>query len=551
MGFLFQGSGGTQQAQQQNASSNQSTTQSPEYMQYVNQILQQAQGLGQTPYQGYDVSKMFAPFTDAQNQAFGQIQQNASGAYQPYYNAASGALGNVAGYNPQTSAQPALDQAGAATRPWDAGQGFLTQSAGAWNNPQTQSSYMDPYTSGAIGRANQLTEQNFAENTMPTLNSQFVKGQGQLGRQNYQNMVGRATRDLGNTESGNAMTMENQAYWNAANQFNTDQSRMQSAGSQLGSLANTNMGALTNLASTNANITSGAINSGIGMAGAYSNLGGALSNTNLINNQALLAAGNQQQQQNQLPLTAQYQQFQQAQQWPFQMVNFMNAAQRGLTIPQYQSGQQSSTSGVTGSSTSNPSIAGDIFGTLGAINTLGSSTDASGKTTGGIPNIYNAVTGPSTSGQQYGPPAPQQQTAARGGRIRGYAQGGPAFGPIVSPTMGGASRPRVPSIGALGKVGISGLMGRRGTQGAQRKFDVGGSVPVKRGIMSRKKPPAPQGMGPPGGMPMPPMGAPGGLPLPPAAGRGALGGLPPPGPPGGIPMPPRGGPPPGALSAMR
>jgi uncharacterized membrane protein YdfJ with MMPL/SSD domain len=88
MGFLFQGSGGTQQAQQQNASSNQSTTQSPEYMQYVNQILQQAQGLGQTPYQGYDVSKMFAPFTDAQNQAFGQIQQNASGAYQPYYNAA-------------------------------------------------------------------------------------------------------------------------------------------------------------------------------------------------------------------------------------------------------------------------------------------------------------------------------------------------------------------------------------------------------------------------------------------------------------------------------
>jgi hypothetical protein len=94
-------------------------------------------------------------------------------------------------------------------------------------------------------------------------------------------------------------------------------------------------------------------------------------------------------------------------------------------------------------------------------------------------------------------------------------------------------------------------MGRRGTQGAQRKFDVGGSVPVKRGIMSRKKPPAPQGMGPPGGMPMPPMGAPGGLPLPPAAGRGALGGLPPPGPPGGIPMPPRGGPPPGALSAMR
>src|SRR5215475_7974939 len=109
MSFLFGSSGGQQQQQQQQQ---QQTTQStastsyPDwYQSYVQNILGQAQGLGTTPFLAYDVNKMFAPFSADQQQAFQQIRNNQN-AYQPYIQAGTGALNNVAGLNPYAQGMP-------------------------------------------------------------------------------------------------------------------------------------------------------------------------------------------------------------------------------------------------------------------------------------------------------------------------------------------------------------------------------------------------------------------------------------------------------------
>jgi hypothetical protein len=491
LGGLFGGSGGSAQAQTTNTQQNTSTQYPQWYDDYTRSTLQRAQEAAAKPRESYDTSKMFAPLNNDQQVAFANIRANPA-VFANYANRATGALDAVNAYDPTAAARPALDEAGRSIRPWDAGSANIGASAQGWNDPRVQASYTDPYIGGAIGRANDITTRDFLQKTMPGITSQFAKGTGQLGRGNYNTMTGRAIRDFSNEMSGNDLSMMDKAYWQGAGQFNSDQARRQAAGVAQGNLANTNMGALRDLGIANANVTTQGVQSGINKGDAYLRLGQGINTTNLANAGALRDVGNQEQQQAQLPLTADYQNWLAQQQYPFQMVNFLNSAARGFQIPQTTSGNTQTTQDSTGTSSGTPSVAGSILGTAGAINTLGSSTspvvtDASGKTTGGqttggLSNIYNWGKGLFNS-------SPDQATVARGGRIK----------------------PRKARGGAL----------------SRRDFDVGGTVPVTRGVRARNKPklpmgPPPMGMappgpfsGPPGGAlpPMPPMGPP----------RGALG----------------------------
>ena len=339
---------------------------------------------------------------------------------------------------------------------------------------------------------------------MPGINDQFVKSGGGLGRGRYQEFASRAVRDLANEQSGNAQTTMANNYWQGANQFNTDMSRFGQTGAQLGSLAGSSMGALGNLGSQAANVTSGAINSGTGLASAYSGLGGALSNMNQQNAGFLNQMGQQQQQQAQLPLSADYQQFQNAAQWPFQMVNFMNAAQRGLQIPTNQNTQTQQSQSQSASSSASPF--GSILAGAGALGSIPGVSDWVGK-------LFSGGSGTSPQEQSGFPGASNGAHTGglrRGGAVSRFAQGGPAFGPTVEPR---------------------GVLSRRA-----RRFAVGGSVPVVRGARDasmRRMQGRMQGMppggalggagGPPMGMPPGALGGAGrGLPMPPPPGAGAL-----------------------------
>lgn len=393
MGFLtsaFTGGGGNQSSSTSTTNSTQNTDYTPQYDAYVNNILSQAQALGNTPFPAYDVNSMFAPFNATQNQAFSQVGANQN-SYMPYINSATGALNSAQGYNPVSAAQPYFNGALNTPTAYQAGSPYVAASAQGWN-PQSAAAYTNPFLGGALGYSTQLAQQNLMENVLPGINDSFVKSGGGLGGDRNQDFLARATRDFNNAQIGQYNTAAANNYWQGANQFNTDQSRMLTAGSTLGGLANQTQGTLGQLGTAAAGVQGQGITGATGLANAYSGLGGALSNLGLTNTNALLQVGNQQQQQAQQPLTAGYNQFQQAVQWPFQLVNFMNSAQRGLQIPTTTTTNSTTNATQTGSSESSPSAAGGILGTLGGLNSI-FGTSANSQTgqpaQGGLSNIWN------------------------------------------------------------------------------------------------------------------------------------------------------------------
>src|SRR5580765_2529218 len=247
IGGLFGGSGGSSSSGTTTQQQTGSTSYPQWYTDYMTSTLGRAQDAANKPRQSYDTSKMFEPLNADQNAAFAAIR-GMPGAYQPYASGAMGALNTANTRDSQAAAQPYLNEAGAAVRPWEAGNANIGASAQGWNDPRVQASYTDPYVSGAINRANDLTQRQFLEKTMPGITSQFAKGTGQLGRSNYNQFTGQAVRNLAGEMSGNADTMMDKAFFQNANLFEADQNRRQTAGVVQGELANKNMSALSNLA---------------------------------------------------------------------------------------------------------------------------------------------------------------------------------------------------------------------------------------------------------------------------------------------------------------
>ena len=306
--------------------------------------------------------ELVAGFNPTQNQAFQQVQ-NLQGTYSPFFNNANAQLGNYAGYNPISAASPFFTQAGNTPTALQAGQPFATAASNTFNNPGTVQSYMSPYTDSAVRAAQSLQTNNFLQNVMPGLNSSFVASGGGLGGFNnaYNNAANWAltnfNQNLGNTTAG----MYNQGYQTAGQQFQSDQARLAGLSGTVGGQAAQTQAGLTNLGSSVGNNVMGGVGTGINLGNAYAGLGTGQLNAGLLASNALLQTGNQQQQNQQQQDTANYNQWMQQLQWPYQVLGWGSGVVNQFQWPNGYSQQSSSTQPGSGAG-----------GILGGLATLGS-----------------------------------------------------------------------------------------------------------------------------------------------------------------------------------
>lgn len=207
-----------------------------------------------TPYTGQRI----ADFTPQQQQAQQMVQQGI-GQYNPTYNAGVAAT--------QASTTP-----------------FSASSLDA---------YMNPYTSNVTDEIARLGNQNFTNNVLPQVNSQFTGG-GMFGSSRNAVALGRAAEATQQDITGQQSQALQQGYQNSMNAYQTDQARNLQAGQQL-----------TNQAAQGQQMYGNDVN-------------------------ALNASGAQQQQLQQQGLDTGYNQFLEQQQYPEAQAQWYNNIVRGI-----------------------------------------------------------------------------------------------------------------------------------------------------------------------------------------------------------------------------
>lgn len=403
MASLLGGSGGQSSYTQSGSNSISGPVPGSPYEVFQNNQLANIDALSQKPYQPYDVSKMFAGFNGAQNNAF-QGFQNLQNGYQGYFNSGNAALQN----NP---AAATFAQAGAGPGGLESANPYLSLSGQSTMSNLDQ--YMNPYIDKSVNAANALASKNFLQNTLPGITSQFVASGGGLGGKNYGRDMNWALTNFNDSANRNTQNALASGFFNSAQLAQGDLSRYGQLGATAGNLA---LGDLSGRTQLGAAQGANAINS----ANAFSNLGSTATNTGLNVNNALLAAGNQQQQQAQLPLTAAYEQFKEGQQWPYQTAGWAanTANQYSWPMRQNTQGWQS----TQGSSSQEGSILGSVLGGLSTIGSLAipgaGGASAIGNLMGGVGKMFGSAGG---AGAMPGPGT--GYTYARGGYLR-KAHGG-------------------------------------------------------------------------------------------------------------------------------
>lgn len=416
------------------------------YLGFENEQLANISGLSNAPFKPYDVNAMFAPFNNFQNNAFGQVQGAANG-WQPSSAQAFGTLGR--------NTSPSYDPVAASNNAFGASfnsptaQGASGQNLGAAGQsaPSVIQNYLDPNIRNTVSAGNQLQTQNFLQNVMPGLTNQFVASGGGLGSPQMGNAQNWAmtnfNQNLGNTDQQALQA----SYQNSMGAAQNDLSRFGQVGATQGNLALGQQNAYTGLGTAEGNQAMAGNSANVANANAYAGLGTGWLNNSLLGANAQLQVGNQIQQNAQNPLTAAYNQFEQAQQWPYQ-----TAGWAANTANQYQwPMQQTSESSNTGTSAGQVSSTGSPIGTgLGLAAGVGSLFPQSN---GSTPNpVMSGNNGP-LGGQQFGPPAP----AKRGGYFKGFADGGSVSGFYGLPEGDGYSRDLAGNMsdGGMGFMGIT------------------------------------------------------------------------------------------------
>lgn len=271
-----------------NTSTNQTSSSSgtlPFYNQGMQSLLDQGQQQAQAPFQAYN-SPLVAGATPLQQQAYGQAQ------------------GNVNNWQPLTNqAQGALTQLG---------------TAGQFDPSQVQQ-YLSPYLSGVVGEIGRLGNDQFQNQVLPGLASNF-SALGQQGSARQAMLMSDAAARNQREVLGQQSTALNTGYNNAMQSYED--------------WAKLNSGNLTSQASGSA-----------GLAGNIQQFGTADVNT-------LNTLGQQQQGTQQKQLEADYGQFQRQQQYPWeQLNNWGNLFKVGTPQASTSSGGGTSTSTNTGWST--------------------------------------------------------------------------------------------------------------------------------------------------------------------------------------------------------
>jgi len=496
---MFQGSSG--QNAYSTSNSNSSTNYTPQYNDYVNNILTTAKDLGARPFQpGPSPQNRYAPATPAMQTGWGNIMGN-SANYMPAQNMAMAGL-NTAAQTPNAwnAGAPALGAAAMQPGGYQAAQPWMRAASQTW--PGAASQYTNPFLSGAIGYGNQLATQSLMEKTLPGVMDQFVTSGGQLGRKNYNNQLSRTLRDFGNTAYGNAMTATSNNYNNLNQQFNADQNRLASLGQTQGNLANQTMNQYGNLATTAGGLANMGSQQGLNLAQTGMGAAQTASGLGLTNAGAQVNVGQQQQALQQQQLDYAEQQRQAGIQWPYQMVNFMRDAQSGLQIPTTQTASSTSNSGTNNTGSTSPfgSILGGLTTAASLFTPGAGGTSAGGNILGGLGNLFGGG----------------------GGQVGGYTLAGGNF-PTQMPgaKRGGhfAKLARAKKFAAGGHAPVVKAMSqntKRSQQGALSRRRAAEQEKAPHGAFSGRPPPkmppimpmAPPAGGPPmGGPPRPPMPA--------------------------------------------
>ncbi len=241
-----------------------------------------------TPYAGQRI----ADFSPQQVQAQNMVQQGI-GQFMPTYNA--GVAATQAGATPFSAS--AINQ------------------------------YMDPYKSQVTDEIARLGNQNFSQNILPQVNSQFT-GNGMFGSSRNAVALGRAADQTQQGITGQQAQYLSSGYQNAVNQFQTDQQRQLAAGQQL----------------TN-------------QAGQGQNLYGADVN-------AVAGVGQMQNQQQQQTLDTAYNDFLTQQQYPEAQAQFFNNMVRGIPQAGLVTAQTQNYAGTGNPITQALGLGGSLYGAV-------------------------------------------------------------------------------------------------------------------------------------------------------------------------------------------
>ena len=223
------------------------------YLQGINR----ADAASQAPYTPY-AGQRIASFTPAQTEAQNMVQQGI-GQFNPTYNAGVAA----------------------------------TQAATTPFNASSLNAYMNPYTSDVVNEIGRLGNQNFNNNIMPGINSQFTGG-GMFGSSRNALTLGRAAEATQADITGQQSQALQQGYGQAMNAYQQDLARQLAAGAQL-----------TNQAGQGQTLYGNDVN-------------------------ALSATGQQQQQNQQQGLDTAYNDFLTQQQYPMAQAQYFNNIVRGI-----------------------------------------------------------------------------------------------------------------------------------------------------------------------------------------------------------------------------
>lgn len=286
---------------------------------------------GTSPAQGpttVDSSVSGVPQYD-QTYQLGLLNMGNQLAAQPYANYPGQTVANLT--PDQLEAQQMTEQNVNAAQPdLNQAQNLYSQ-AGQGFNQNTFNQYMNPYQNDVVQGLTNASNTNFNQNVMPQLNSQFIGSGTYGGSRNAQILSQAAVQNQQNLDSQIANT-ESTGYQNAMNSYQTGTNQQIASAQGLGSLA------------------------------------GQINNSNLTNESALNAAGQQEQNQNQTSLNSAYNNFQQQQEYPYQQLGFLSGL---LSNNQAEIPYSSNTSATTPVNTTNPlTTLGASVGGLGSLNGL-------------------------------------------------------------------------------------------------------------------------------------------------------------------------------------
>lgn len=274
-----------------------STTSSiPQWMADYNQgLISRANQIAAEPYQQYGGPRVAGFTPDTQN-AF-NVTRQAANAYQ-------GPLAQALGLT-QDAVGP--DSGGLATA------SPYMQQAGQ-NFPGQAQQYMDPYVQNVIDRSKLEASRFYNEQLDPALSNKFTAA-GQYGSSAHEREANRGARDITEGLNSQANAQLSQAYTNAGQMFNQDQSRQLGLAQLAG-----NLGTQQQQAQLEGGRQLGA-------------LGAASQQLGLTGANALDTIGKEQQGLNQKNLDTAYGDFQRQTNYPRETVDWLSSVIRGMPAP--------------------------------------------------------------------------------------------------------------------------------------------------------------------------------------------------------------------------